>query len=228
MSESAPSQDAAAALNSEYMHFAKAFLLSFSVFCCGLLIDQAFRWTNQWAGLVNGLFQCIYFGFAWCFYLVPWSVLIFSLYQWRKWKRFRTHWLVAPSAALFVFAMVGLLVEPPTAANRFRSMAKIELPSTASDLHYSLSGGGLADYSDEYYFKCRPQDVQKLIEGMELSLDASYKGPGSYTIINGLPGCPDPESWAGSVQYRRDEKLWFYYLLTNQSKNEVYIYIGCI
>lgn len=228
MNQSATSEDAVVALNSAHMHIAKAFLLSFGIFCCGLVVDQTLRWTNPWAGMVNGLFQCIYVGIAWSFYLVPWTLLIFGLYRWRKWKRFRTHWLVAPSAVLFVFVTVGLLVEPPTAANRFRSRAKIELPATATDLHYSFSGGGLADYSDEYYFKCRPEDVQKLIEGMKLSLDTSYKGPGDYTIISGLPGCPDPDSWTGSAQYRKNEETWFYYLLTNQSKSEVYIFIGCI
>lgn len=107
-------------------------------------------------------------------------------------------------------------------------MTKAELPALASDLHYSFSGGGLADYGDQYYFKCLPEDVDRLIEGMKLTPDQSYKGPGSYTIISGLPGCPDPDMWDGSSQYRRDDKTWFYYLLANQSKTEVYVFIGCM
>ncbi|WP_395715766.1 hypothetical protein [Prosthecobacter sp.] len=228
MNENITAETSVASLDGRQMHFAKAYLLSFGVFCFGLVVDQAARWTDHLAGIVNGLFQCIYMGIAWCLYLLPWSLLVFGLYRWRKWKRFRTHWMVAPSAAFFVLVLVILLIEPPTAANRFRSIAKVELPSTAIDLHYSLSGGGLADYGDQYYFKCRPEDVSKLIEVMKLAEDQSYKGPGSYSIISGLPGCPDPDSWTGSKQFRRDTETWFYYLLTNHNKTEVYVFIGCI
>jgi hypothetical protein len=148
------------------MHIAQAVFLSLCIFSLSLVVDQTFRWTNHLHGAVNGLFETIYLGIAWCFYLVPWCLVVFLLYRWKKWRRFRAHWLIAPSVLIFFLVVFGLVADPPTPGNRFRRMTKAELPALASDLHYSFSGGGLADYGDQYYFKCLPEDVDRLIEGM--------------------------------------------------------------
>lgn len=210
------------------MHLAKALFFSFGLFSLGLVIDQTARWTDRFHGFLNGLFETIYLGFGWCIYLMPWSIVVYALYRWRRWKRFRTHWILAPSVFLFVVMIAGLIFEPPTPQNRFRSFTKVELPEMASEIRYSFSGGGLADYGDQYYFKCSPAEVKRLVHEMHLEVDQSYTSPESYTIIRGFSDRSDPKTWVGGTQYRGGSGSWSYYLLTNKDQTEVYIYVFCI
>jgi hypothetical protein len=210
------------------MHLAKALFLSFCLFSFGLVVDQTIRWTSRFHGFLNGIFQTIYFGIGWCIYLLPWSVAIYALYRWRKWRRFRTFLIFAPSVFMLVVIFAGLVFEPPTPQNRFRSFTKVELPEMVSEIRYSFSGGGLADYGDQYYFKCSPEEVKRLVHEMHLELDQSYTSPESYTIIRGFSDRSDPKTWVGGTQYRGGSGSWSYYLLTNKDQTEVYIYVFCI
>ncbi len=227
MTEQAPGKEADFVGEVRQMHLAKALFFSFCLFSLGLVIDQTARWTDRFHGFLNGLFETIYFGFGWCIYLMPWSIVVYALYRWRKWKRFRTHWIFAPSVFLFVVMIAGLIYEPPTPQNRFRSFTKVELPEMASDIRYSFSGGGLADYGDQYYFKCSPEEVKRLVHEMHLEVDQGYTSPESYTLIRGFSDRSDPKTWVGGTQYRGGSDSWSYYLLTNRDQTEVYVYVFC-
>lgn len=214
------------------MHYALTLLLSFLAFPVGYAIDQTFRWTNHFEGFLSGLIQGAIFSVAWLLiYILPWSLIIFGLYRWRRWQRFRTQWILAPSILLMTVFLGSLIVDPPSPEKRFKNFAKTELPANAQNLNYRFSGGGLADYADTYYFKTTPEEVDRIIADMGLSEDEFYGRDGmSHTTITQLQGCPDFSSWKGSKQFRGwDEKQhWFYYLITDSTRTQVYVMIGCI
>ncbi|MCX6995696.1 MAG: hypothetical protein NTV49_01080 [Kiritimatiellaeota bacterium] len=213
----------------ERLHFGLLLLISFALFNIGPIIDQTIRWTDHLHGFINGVFHILMFGIAWYIYILPWSLVIFALYRWRKWKRFRTHWVLAPVLLAVATTLWSLIVDPPTPTNRFKRFAHAELPSNARNLHFYFSGGGIADYSDTYYFETIPEEVDRLVARMNLEKDEFYgKEDVSYTPITALPGCPNFTAWNGAQQYRHDNKGWFYYLITDASKTQVYILIGCI
>jgi hypothetical protein len=214
------------------MHFALTLLLSFLAFPVGCTIDQTFRWTNHWDGFVSGLIQGGILGVLWCLiYVLPWSLIIFWLYRWRRWQKFRTPWILAPSI-LIVTVMIGsLIVDPPTPAKRFKNFAKTELPSNAQNLKFRFSGGGFADYADTYYFKTTPEEVDRIIADMGLAEDEFYGREGfSHTTVSQLDGCPDFSSWEGAKQFKGwdDRQHWFYYLITDSTRTQVYVMVGCI
>ena len=227
MMEESPGNDADFGEEVNQMHLGKALLLSFCLFSFGLVVDQTIRWTDRFHGFRNGLFQTIYFGIGWCIYVLPWSAAIYALYRWRKWNCFRTLWIFSPSIFMLVVIIAGLVFEPPTPQNRFRSFTKVELPEMASEIRFSFSGGGLADYADQYYFKCSLEEVKRLVREMRLEVDQSFTSPESYTLIDGFPDRSDPRTWIGGTLYRGSDDSWSYYLLANKEHTEVYIYIFC-
>jgi hypothetical protein len=210
------------------LHFGLAILISLGVFISGNAIEGAFRWTNHLDGFMSGLLHGIIFSIPWCVLFLPWCALIYGMYHWKKRTRFRGAWIIGPSLLVFALQSSSLVFDPPTAQRRFRSFAESELPKDAADLHYRFTGGGLADYGDTYYFRCTPAEVDRLISEMRLEWDEHYQGPDLLSSMEKLPGCPDPAAWTGAMRFERSEELWFYSLLTNKEKTEVYIHIGCI
>ena len=211
------------------MHFGLVLLISFAVFNLGYVVDQTVRWSNHLDGLMNGVFHVMLFGLAWCIYLLPWSLIVFGLYRWRKWKRFRMHWVLAPAFLALVVSIGSLIIHPPSPTNRFKSFAKAELPKEIQNLHYHFSGGGIADYGDTYYFETIPNEVDRLVADIGLTEDEYYGREGlSHTPVSQLPDCPDFSTWSGATQYRADDDGWFYYLITDATKTKVYILIGCL
>ena len=65
--------------------------------------------------------------------------------------------------------IAGLIFSPPNPQKRFQSFAKVHLPEDTEDLRYHFSGGGLADYTDTYYFQTTPKEIDRLISEMNLS-----------------------------------------------------------
>ena len=212
-------------------HFGLLLLISFALFNLGYIVDQTIRWSDHVQGFLNGVIHILFFGGAWCFYLLPWSLIIFGLYRWRRWKRFRTQWILAPAVLMFLATIGGLLFQPPTPTRRFKSFAKTELPSNAQNLHYHFSGGGIADYGDTYYFETTPDEVARMIEDMRLDEDQLYGREGlTHTTVSALPSCPDYSTWEGAKQYKGwdDKQHWFYCLITDVSRTKVYMMIGCV
>tara|TARA_R110002049_G_scaffold65450_1_gene171902 strand:- start:9 stop:686 length:678 start_codon:yes stop_codon:yes gene_type:complete len=213
-------------------HFALLLVFSFIAFPVGYSIDQTFRWTNHWEGFLSGLIQGVMLAVPWCLiYVLPWSLIIFGIYRWRRFERFRTQWILAPSL-LMVFVIVGLLIfDPPTPANRFESFARTALPADVRDLHYRFTGGGFADYGDTYYFGTSPSEVERLVRDMGLEQNEAYSsGSMSHSGFPPLPGCPDYNTWEGATQFEGwdDRQHWFYYLITDSTRTQVYVIVGCI
>ena len=154
------------------MPFGRLLLISFAVFNLGYIVDQTISWSDHLQGLANGIFHVMFSGIAWCIFVLPWSLIIFAFYRWRRWERFRTHWVLAP-ALLAVMVSIGFLIaHPPTASNRLRTFAKADLPDRIRNLHYHFSGGGITDYSDTYYFETTPAEVDRLVLEMRLTKEA--------------------------------------------------------
>ncbi len=211
-------------------HFGLTLLLSFVVGASGFFVDQAFRWTEVLHGLFNGIVLSFMFAFSWVLVFLPWCLVVYYVFRWRQWKRYRTHFALAPSVLLLCVTIGSLLIQPPTPQRRLRDLAGAELPPGATGLRYFFSGGGLADYSDTYSFSCSPSDTERLIAEMKLERSDSYQGGESYLPFRTLPGAPDYRGWQGAALYQRhdDDSGWFYYLLTSSDRTMVYIHTGCI
>jgi len=198
-------------------------LFSYAIFVFAFVIDQTFRWTNHFDGLRSGLIQGAILGIGWCvIYVIPWS-LIFLWLHWRgKWTRSLRSYILAPSWLILIFSVAGLILWPPTAKRRFKEHAKVEMPAEISGLSYKLCGGGIADIHDTFYFRTTPQEVERLIREMGLIPEKSFSDLDSG-MISQLPNAPDPRRWDGATQFNGNEGIWFYTLLTDSSKTEVYV-----
>ena len=136
-----------------------------------------------------------------------------------------------PSILIMILLAASLIIDPQNPANRFNRFAKTELPINAQDINFRFSGGGFADYADTYYFKTTSKEVDRLIADLGLAEDEFYGRKGmSHTIVSPLPGSPDFSSWEGSKQFKGwDERQhWFYYLITDSTRTQVYVMIACI
>ena len=211
------------------LHISLALLMSFLVFNLGFVVDQSLRWSNHLQGFMNGIFHIMVYGIVWFVYLIPWSLIIFGLYRWKKWSRFRTAWLLTPSVLISTAIIIGLLISPPSPHKRFLRFTKTQLPSNAKELLYEFSGGGLADYSDTYYFRTTPEEIDRLITEMNLMEDGRFKDD-HYIPIHSPADWPDFKGWNNSKLYQASsDKGWFYYyLLVNEDRNEVYVLVGSI
>lgn len=213
------------------MKFGMLMLISFLLFNLGYVVVQTIRWSNHLHGFMNGVYHFVYNGMTWVIFLLPWSLLVFALYRWRKWKRFRSQWVLAPAVAGMLIWMSTLITNPPTPQNRFKRLAQTELPNDIKHLKYHFSGGGFADYTDTYYFETSSEEVDRIILDMGLKHDKSYGFEGNfYTSMTKLPDCPDFSKWEDAKLFRGndDREHWFYSLITNASKTKVYIQISCI
>lgn len=201
--------------------------VSFALFTGSYIVDQTFRWTNPVDGFLNGLFHVMITGPAWLVMgLIP-GLLIQGLYRWRGWKRFRAMAIISPGLVYFVIGLTGLITSPPTAAGRLKKTGGAELPSTARDILTQFTGGGLTDYGDIYCFRCSPADTDKLIQALRLSLVSPESG--------GRQPSPIPSSWPdfstlqGRLVYERfrEEEKWIYTLITDSSRELVFLFVSC-
>jgi len=191
-------------LVTEQLHFGVLLLISFILFNTGYIVDQTIRWSDHFHGFMNGVCHVIMNGIAWCIFILPWSLLIFGLFRWRKWNRFRAHVVLAPVAMVLVMMLSNLVVFPPTPSNRLKSLTKVDLPKDIKNLNYYFSGGGITDYHDEYYFETSPLEIQRLISEMDLHEGGGYSNAadleGSYLNF------PDFISWKNSTVYARNDQ----------------------
>lgn len=208
-----------------------AFLLSLPLFGTGYMIGQTIRWTNHIDGLLNGLFHMAILGVGSVIYLIPWALIVHFSFRRRASQRRRTLWMLGPSIVMSLLSLYSLFADPPTARQRFSKFAKTELPVTLSDLKTNFTGGGLADYGDTYYFKTSSAEIDRLIREMKLEEDKYYSQQKSpYSIIKVLPDSPDYRKWVGAKKFTAwdDRKRWFYHLITDATKTQAYVFVGCI
>lgn len=192
-----------------------------------VVLDQAFRWSDLMEGIINGAFHSIFIAIAWIFYgLIP-GLIIYGLYQWRRWQRFRSVAIAFPGIATLTFAIMGIILFPTTPANRLKQFTGADLPASAYDLRAHFSGGGIADFSDNYYFRCSPTDTDTLIRALGLTPTDSSD---HYLSDRPFLSWPDPATWTGSKFYRgeRDDGIWFYFLRTDAAREQVYLLVFSI
>jgi hypothetical protein len=200
---------------------------SFALFTGSFVIDQAIRWTDTLDGIINGLVQTIVTGLFWMvFGLLP-GLLIYSLFQWRGWQRFRTIAILSPAIAIAVLVMANLITSPPTPAHRLKNSTGAELPASAREIRTYFSGGGLHDYTDIYYFRCSAADTDALIRALNLSPIETEVESLFLQIGPSFQSWPDPSTWSGSTQYRghSDDDQWSYALQTDAAREQIYLWI---
>jgi hypothetical protein len=214
------------------IHFGWLLLGSFLLWNGAYVIDQAVRWTNHFEGFINGVFHMYFTGLVWALYLGPWSLIVWALYRWQGWHRFRALWVLGPAVLVFVVQIGALLVSPPTPEARFKRAAGVALPEQVADLRVHFTGGGTTDLGDTYYFTCAPEVTDGLIEAMKLEEDPSFGnkelGIEPYSIVPLRDGWPDYWEWEGLRQFGRGDGAWFYFLLTDEARTRVYVYMGSI
>lgn len=212
------------------MRLVYALLLSLPLFGVGYVIEQAIRWSNHLEGLISGLVHLVYLCLAAPIYLIPWALIVHFSFRKRAKQKRRTLWMLGPSILMCLLSISSLVTNPPNAEQRFRKFAKTELPASLSDLKTHFSGGGMADYGDTYYFKTSSTEIDRLIREMKLEEDESYSQQESpYSIIKVLADSPDYREWVGAKKFVAwdDRKHWFYHLITDASKTQAYIFVGC-
>lgn len=213
-------------------HFAWVLLISFVLFHIGPIIDQSTRWTDHYSGFMNGLFMSLPMSIIWIVAVVPWCLLVYGLYRWRGWTRYRTAIALVPSSLMLLVSLGELAFRPPDPYKRFEQFAHTPIPKSATGLLFRHSGGGFADYGDVYYFVCAKEDAQALIGALAVSLLKAEAGEDvdSYVSFRTLPGAPDFHLWPGRRIYQRyDEKRgWFYHVVTDASETQVYVSLSCI
>ncbi len=198
------------------------FLLSFAIIFFAFVIDQTLRWTEHYDGFINGLLHGSLCGIAGCIiYILPWSLLVCWGYRKKDWSENRSFIFLAPSLLILLLILGGLIISPPTAKERFKEDFKIEMPREISALRYKLSGGGIADRIDTFYFRTTPKEIENMIAKMGLAEDASYAKP-QVSVISQIPEIPDPSSWKAARSYSWDNESYFITLIVNDSKTEVY------
>jgi hypothetical protein len=197
------------------------------IFSLSFIIQEAFRWSNPLEGIFNALFHSLFLVIFWIIGFLLWSLPIYGLYHWRKWRRYRSQCVLAPVLLLLLATVVSLVFDPPTAAKRFSRFARAPLPADATNLKFELRGGGISDYSDIYYFETTPTEVDRLIREIGLVEDEFYT-PSQHSFIK-LPGVPDPAEWQGSKRFQKsdDRAHWFHELITDATRTRVYILISC-
>lgn len=212
------------------MDFGAVLVLSFIIFNTGFVIAQTLRWTNPLAGLANGLFHSIVWSVVWLMLMLPWSLGVYFFYSKKLDIRHRAQCILAPAWLMLILSLGSLILQPPTAQKRFERLANLKFPTPVEDLNTNFMGGGLADFSDTYYFKTSSSEIERIIKEKQMVEDEPFGKFGLFsTIIKPLKGSPDFKNWEGVKQYRwMDERHhWFCNLITDSSKTQAYIFVGC-
>lgn len=199
--------------------------VSFVIFVAPFTVSQALQWTDPGEGWPVGL---IVFGLVWCVVVFPVSLLIYLVFCWRRWVRFRAVAILAPGVILSLHALTVLRFERPDPAEHLLLYTNAHLPASARDLRVHFTGGLIADHHDTYCFRCSRSDTDRLIAELKLtSCNVKYWGDLSKM---GFPGWPNPEEWVGGAAYEgsSSDETWFYRLFVDASHEQVYLVVFCI
>ncbi len=202
-------------------------LISFALVTGSFVIDQTIRWSDPWAGFLNGLDHVGFIGSGLCLDVLPWSLIIWGIYHWLGWKRFRSHWVLAPAVFQALLTLSELFLSPPTAHGSFKQFAKAEMPVNAKIVKYHLLGGGFTKYSITYYLECSYDSLDKLITEMRLEAGPVLATEDLQWLprIRRLPGCPDYNQWVGGRVYTREKGKWTFMVIADASKTKAYVWI---
>jgi len=203
--------------------------ISFLMFTISYPIAQTFKWTDQYQGFLNGCTHFFSLCKMWCFYILPWSVIIYVLYRFKKVKRFKSLCLLlAPPIITCCFHIVCVLTTPLAPGTRFQRFTKTTLPPDIRDLSYNFSGGGFENYTDLYYFRTSPVEVDRIISDLEVYIETRFGKIQNLNQNSAITNFPTLSSWDNATQYiKRNDDGWYYYLATNEARDEVFLRIGC-
>lgn len=212
------------------LHVALVLFLSFLVCALSVSIEQSLRWSDHWSGFAIGLFNGFLVGVASCvMFVLPWSLVIMWLYNWKHWKRFRTQWMFVPSIFVSIMFLSNLLSDPPTPSHRFKKFTEVELPADTKNISNHFQGGGIADgLRDNYYFEISPTEVERLVSEMRLTVEENADDKKYSNYLQSLmPSCPEFSSWQDAEQFTgwNKKKSLHFRLITNSSKTKVYVLI---
>ena len=209
-------------------YFIVLMCISLVLFILPYFLYQIVSWSNHLQGLDSACVHSVFFTIVWCLFLLPYGLIIYALYRWKKWKRFLFLWIVGPMLLICLNDIFTTIINYPTPLQRFKNFTKIELPKKVENFHYNFSGGGFADYADTYYFECMPVETKRLIREFKFEGFKYIDKSQFQCSVRMLAGCPDYKKWSGGKIYKGGDGSWFYYLVTNKSGTQVYVFVGCI
>jgi hypothetical protein len=132
-----------------------------------------------------------------------------------------------PSTMLVFWSAWTLWWHPTEPIGRFKSYTGVDLPHSACDLRAYFSGGGFADLTDIYAFRCKAAETERLIELLALIEETNPARKGRIVSMR-VPLWPAAEEAEGFTVFEasNDAKNRYYYLLTDQAKEQVYVFVG--
>ena len=199
-------------------------MASFVIFVGSTVVAETIEWTDHLAGFKSSFFGAMLFSIAWLGLVFPLNLLVGGLYHWRRWQRGRTWLVLAPSLLLFSVVILGEIIDPPTAAGRFRHITGMAIPSSAENLQHDFRGLGIGGSDEHFYFRCQPAETQLLIKTAGLQLLADYPLPDPKTLSN--LGFPDLQNWPNPKVYRLDNQTERFSidLVTYETNRQVYLH----
>lgn len=199
------------------------FLVTFAVF-------YAYNWTNFWEGLSSGLMHAVLPGLIfWLISFLPWSLLVFAICHFMRWRRARSYLTLAPSALLLLAAFASPLLWPVDPHKRFESATGVALPKEAAEIEYHFSGGGFVDSRDRYYFPCSPETVQGLIHSLQLQEREEWNPEHEPQPSFFTPDLPDPRTWDSFRWFSSDLREGrFVELFTDKEGTKAFVFTGSI
>ncbi|MDF3130084.1 hypothetical protein P0Y35_12825 [Kiritimatiellaeota bacterium B1221] len=226
------------------LHFGWMLLISFVLFNSAPIVDQTLRWSNHFNGFVNGVFHIFFYGWAWVLYFLPWSLVIYGVYRWRKWKRYRAVWTLVPTVLIWGVVFVGFVTDPPTAKGIFERKILNPMPASVKNLRAFRAGGGVADYTYLISFDVDPEEFEAVLKSRpferssrklrDLTLFRKSYGedpqPAIYEFLVGeKEDWPSPYEW-GEVEvyeFETENHHWWYTLITDKAHRRVFFEAGC-
>lgn len=208
-----------------------AMLLCLALWHAPLQLSFMIEWTDWKLGTISGLMHGLFTGIPWVFVALPWIAVVLLIYRRRKWQRFRTLFILLPGLVMFVPWTASLPNMFPVADKRFLRTTQVSLPANRTDLHTFFVGGGIADYSDAYFFRTTPNEVQRLIDGMGMELTEKENHVWSHHPLERHSqrwNTPAITSWPDHHIYARSRDGWTYLLITDGERTQVYMLVHCI
>lgn len=205
------------------MHFGLAIALSFSIVGAAYALTMAMMASRHLDGFIAAVYEIPLIGVVWCAIMFFWGGLIFILYRFCGWNRFRTAWLLAPAIAFCIFLLSELVSNPTDGKARFEARLNMRLPASASKIYNDYSATLFGGVTDIFYFSCSSNDTDALISAMRLDNEFGFQCPHNYNPIPLLPGAPDYHDWEDIQCYKAYTNGSFYRLLTDGAHQQVYI-----
>jgi hypothetical protein len=207
-------------------HFFLLLVASWTIFVSSVIIWDILLWTDHFTGFVAGMGASLFYSIGWGIYILPLNLVVGFLYRWKKWRRFRAAFVLAPSVIIACWSFLGLALHPPTGRNLFYQDTGVAVPGTATNFLSFLSGAGFGPRAsggrrDHFYFQCNPTDTKNLIAALKLEkADRS-----ALDLIADVPGLPSPFSWPSAHFYQRIDSVHLVFITVVTDKNEGQFYM---